>query len=52
MDDPSLHGLASRLGDLELDRSSSLLLHHHGAGCHRTTMGDIGYLELYEIAGA
>ena len=51
MGNPSLHGLASRLGNLELDGSPRLLLHHHGARRHLPAMGDIGYPELHQVAG-
>ena len=52
MGDPSLDGLASRLGDLELDRSPRLLLHHDCAGGYLAAMRDVRYPKLNQIAGA
>lgn len=52
MGDPCLDGLASRLGDLELDRSPRLMLHHDRAGCCLATMRDVRYPKLNQIAGA
>lgn len=52
MGDPSLDGLASRLGSLELDRSPCLLLHHDCAGCYVVAMRDVRYPKLDQIAGA
>lgn len=47
MSDPSLHGLAGRVGDLELGGAACFLLYHHGAGCHLPAMRDIRYPELH-----
>ena len=50
--DPSLDGLASRLGDLELDRSPRLFLQYDCAGCYLAAMRDVRYPKLNQIAGA
>ncbi len=43
--------LAGLLGDLELNRLSRLLLHHHRAGCHPVALRDISYSQFEKIAG-
>lgn len=50
--DPSVDGLASRLGHLELNRSPRLLLHHDCAGCYLAAMRDVRYPKLNQIARA
>ena len=52
MGDPSLYGFPCQLGDLELDWPAGLLLHHHRAGRHLSTVGDIRHPQLYQIASA
>jgi hypothetical protein len=48
--DPLLDGVAGCWGELELNRTLSLLLHHHGARCHLVAVADVPDLEAGEIA--
>ncbi len=49
--DPRAYRFPGWLGDLELHRSGSFLLHDDGAGCHPLAMTDVANLELDQIAG-
>lgn len=52
MGEPGPYGLPRQLDDLELDWPAVLLLHHHGAGRHLSTVGDVCHTQLYPIASA
>ena len=49
---PGPNRFAGCFGELELDRASSLLLHHDGARSYPITVRNVAHSNLHQIASA
>jgi len=50
--DPLLHGISSRLGDLELHGPLRLVLHDDGARCHLVAVTDVPHFQADEVTAS